>query len=165
MPPLLPTVWTDRLRQVLTCYDEALLRRVAGKLFRPRSQWPAEELIERSLDTLQNAVACDRLRDAGRGHIFRDVAVFEPDHDDLLDAGLAQRLDLGGTDRGAFLEHQRSLAQGVNGDAADRVRRAGGTEFHAAFSLGNRNCAVISAMMATAISDGETAPIGSPIGA
>ena len=112
-----------------------------------------------------DAIAGDRLRDAGRRHIFRDVAVFQPDHDDLLDAGLAQRLHLGGTDRGALLEHQRSLTQGVNGDAADRVRRAGGTEFHAAFSLGNRNCAVISAMMETAISDGETAPIGRPIGA
>src|SRR5438105_3782431 len=60
MPPLNPSVWTDRLRQVLTGYDEALLRQVAGKLFRPRSQWPAEEPIERSLATLQNAVACDR---------------------------------------------------------------------------------------------------------
>src|SRR5947209_19141028 len=60
MPPLHPPAWTDRLRQVLTGYDEALLRAVAGKLFRPRSQWPAEELIERSLVTLQNAVACDR---------------------------------------------------------------------------------------------------------
>src|SRR5947209_8238717 len=64
MPLLNPAVWTERLRQVLTCYDEALLRQVAGKLFRPRSQWPAEELIERALDTLQNAAACDRrLRD------------------------------------------------------------------------------------------------------
>src|ERR1019366_1066611 len=84
------------------------------------------------------------------------------------DAGAGQRLDLGRTDRGALLEHQRSLTQGVNGDAADRVRRTGGTELHAAASLasfGSRNCAVISAMIATAISDGETAPIGSPIGA
>jgi hypothetical protein len=60
MPPLLPTAWTDRLRQVLSAYDEALLRAVAGKLFRPRSQWPADELIERSLSTLHNAAACDR---------------------------------------------------------------------------------------------------------
>ena len=48
----------------------------------------------------------------------------------------------------------------MDGDAADRVRRTGGTEFHAAFSFGNRSCAVISAMIETAISDGDTAPIG-----
>ena len=42
---------------------------------------------------------------------------------------------------------------------------AGGTEFHAARSLGSRSCAVISAMIATAISDGDTAPMASPIGA
>jgi hypothetical protein len=60
MPPLNPSVWTDRLRQVLSRYDETLLRRVTGRLFRPRNQWPAEELIERSLDALHNAVACDR---------------------------------------------------------------------------------------------------------
>ena len=33
------------------------------------------------------------------------------------------------------------------------------------FLCGSRSCAVISAMIATAISDGETAPIGRPIGA
>src|SRR6516162_9188401 len=60
MPPLIPSQWTDRLRQVLSRYDEPLLRQVAGKLFRPRNQWPVDELIERSLETLQNAVACDR---------------------------------------------------------------------------------------------------------
>jgi hypothetical protein len=32
-------------------------------------------------------------------------------------------------------------------------------------AFGNRSCAVISAMIATAISDGDTAPIGKPIGA
>ena len=34
-----------------------------------------------------DAVAGDRLRDAGRGDVFRDVAVLQPDHDDFLDAG------------------------------------------------------------------------------
>jgi hypothetical protein len=68
MPPLQLTAWADRLRQVLSCYDETLLRTVAGKLFRPRNQWPAEELIERCLETLQNAVTCDRrLRDLDAG--------------------------------------------------------------------------------------------------
>ena len=94
--------------------------------------------------------------------------VLQPHHDDFLDAGLVERLDLGGTDRGALLQHQRALTQGVDGDAADRVGRTGGTELHAAcsFSLaGSRSCAVISAMIETAISDGDTAPIASPIGA
>ena len=114
-----------------------------------------------------DAVAGDGVRDAAGGDVFGNVALLEPDHDDFLDAGLVERLDLGRADRGALLQHQRSLAQGMNGDAANRVRRAGGTEFHAAstFSFGSRNCAVISAMIATAISDGDTAPIFSPIGA
>ena len=82
-------------------------------------------------------------------------------------------LDLGRPDGRALLEHQRALAQRMHGDAANRVGRAGGTEFHAAFSFassfglscGMRKVAVISAMMATAISDGDTAPMFSPIGA
>jgi len=77
-------------------------------------------------------------------------------------------LDLGVTDRGAFLQHQRSLTQRMDGNPADRLHRTGGAELHAAASLasfGSRSCAVISAMMATAISDGDTAPIGKPIGA
>jgi len=53
----------------------------------------------------------------------------------------------------------------VDSDAADRGRRADRTEFHAAFSFGSRSCAVISAMIATAISDGDTAPMFRPIGA
>ena len=115
-----------------------------------------------------DAVAGDRLRDAGGRDILGDVAVLEPHHHDFLDAGVGQRLDFSRADRGALLEYQRSLTQGMNGDAADCVRRTGGTEFHAAasFSLaGRRNCAVISAMIATAISDGDTAPMLSPIGA
>jgi hypothetical protein len=52
--------WSDRLRRTLECYDEPLLRQVAARLFKPRSQWPAEELIERSLNTVQNAPVLDR---------------------------------------------------------------------------------------------------------
>ena len=69
------------------------------------------------------------------GDVLGNVALLEPDHDDFLDAGLVQRLDLGRADRGALLEHQRPLTQGMNGDAADRVRRTGRTELHAAFFL------------------------------
>ena len=60
MPPIEPATWTDRLRSTLACYDEPLLRRVASKLFKPRNQWPAEELIERSLNTVQNPAVLDR---------------------------------------------------------------------------------------------------------
>jgi hypothetical protein len=54
------TFWTDHLRQTLERYDEPLLRRVAAKLLKPRNQWPAEELIERSVATVGNAAAIDR---------------------------------------------------------------------------------------------------------
>jgi hypothetical protein len=60
MPLLNTSVWSERLREVLSLYAEPLLRTVAGKLFRPRNQWPAQQLIDRCLEALQNAVACDR---------------------------------------------------------------------------------------------------------
>ncbi len=52
--------WSARLRQTLESYDEALLRRVAARLFKPRNQWPADELIERGLATFDNAAVIDR---------------------------------------------------------------------------------------------------------
>src|SRR5438132_1262742 len=52
--------WSEYLRRTLQLYDEPLLRRVTAKLFRPRSQWPAEELIERSLATVSNPAVVDR---------------------------------------------------------------------------------------------------------
>src|SRR5438132_7341627 len=58
----MPTVeaWTDHLRRTLLSYDEPLLRRVSGKLCRPRNHWPARELIDRCLATLSNAAVLDR---------------------------------------------------------------------------------------------------------
>src|SRR6202790_5542361 len=116
-----------------------------------------------------NAVAGDGFGEAGGGTVLGDVAVFEPHHDNFLDAGLGERVDFARPDRGAFLQHQRSLPQGVHGDAANRVGRTGGAELHAACSFlisrGSRNSAVISAIIETAISDGDTAPMLSPIGA
>ncbi len=118
------------------------------------------------IDTL----AGNGLRDAGGGHVFGDVALLQPHHDDFLHAGLVERLDFRGTDRGALLEHQRTLPQRMHGDAANRVGRTGGTELHAAchlrgFLSAKRSSAVISAMIATAISDGDTAPMERPTGA
>lgn len=52
--------WTELLRQTLTGYDEVLMRGVAGKLVKPRSQWPVEELIDRSIATIGNPPVVDR---------------------------------------------------------------------------------------------------------
>jgi hypothetical protein len=70
MPSPNPATWTDRLGETLRHYDEALLRKVVGKLVRPRNQWPVEELITRSVDTVNNPAVLDRrladLEPAGR---------------------------------------------------------------------------------------------------
>ena len=64
MPATEPTssneFWADRTRQTLERYSEPLLRQVTTRLLRPRNQWPVEELIERSIETLGNAVVIDR---------------------------------------------------------------------------------------------------------
>jgi hypothetical protein len=52
--------WSGAVRATAAKYDEALLRRVAGKLFRPRNQWPPEELIERIVGAIGNAPLIDR---------------------------------------------------------------------------------------------------------
>jgi hypothetical protein len=70
MPTADAAFWSEQLRETLRRYDEALLRRVAGKLLKPRGQWPAEELIERGVATVSNAAVIDRrleaLEPAGR---------------------------------------------------------------------------------------------------
>ena len=73
--------------------------------------------------------------------------------------------NLGSADGGTLLHHQRALAQRMHRHATERILRFGRTEFHAALSFGSRNCAVICAMIATATSPGDIAPMGSPIGA
>jgi len=50
----------EQVERTLERYDEALLRQVSDKLFRPRSQWPAEELVARGLAAVGNAAAVDR---------------------------------------------------------------------------------------------------------
>jgi hypothetical protein len=60
MPLTDPGFWSDRVRQVFERYDDPLLRWVAGKLYRPRGQWPIEHLVERSVTTLSNAAVIDR---------------------------------------------------------------------------------------------------------
>lgn len=60
MPQAEAAFWSEQLKQTLERYDVALLRQVADKLYKPRSQWPADELIERSLATVGNAAVIDR---------------------------------------------------------------------------------------------------------
>jgi len=48
------------VERALDAYDESTLRQVAGKLCRPRNQWPMDELRRRSLETLTNAPVIDR---------------------------------------------------------------------------------------------------------
>lgn len=48
------------IRAALVRYDESLLRAVAARLFKPRSQWPLEELIDRAAESLTNAPVIDR---------------------------------------------------------------------------------------------------------
>ena len=113
-----------------------------------------------------NAVAGNGPCDAGGGDVLRYITLLQPHDDDFLYAGAGQSGNFRGTDSRALLQHQRTLAQRMDGNATDCVRRTGRTELHApTSSFPSRNCAVISAMIATAISDGETAPIDRPIGA
>jgi hypothetical protein len=60
MPQDSPDPWADHIERTLQRYDEPLLRRVSDKLFKPRNQWPAEELIERCLASVENAAVIDR---------------------------------------------------------------------------------------------------------
>jgi hypothetical protein len=60
MPVTDPAYWSEQVRHTLQRYDESLLRPVTARLFRPRNQWPAEELIDRSLAALENAAVVDR---------------------------------------------------------------------------------------------------------
>ena len=60
MPQTHPDHWFDRFRQTLSAYDEPLLRQVAGKLIKPRSQWPVEELMDRMVEAIGNAPLIDR---------------------------------------------------------------------------------------------------------
>jgi hypothetical protein len=47
-------------RATLARYDETLLRAVAARLFKPRSQWPVDELVARAAETLTNTPVVDR---------------------------------------------------------------------------------------------------------
>ncbi|HKB02668.1 MAG TPA: helicase-associated domain-containing protein, partial [Gemmataceae bacterium] len=52
--------WAEAVRAALSRYDDSLLRSVAARLFKPRNQWPADELVARSVATLSNTPVIDR---------------------------------------------------------------------------------------------------------
>ena len=60
MPLTDPACWSAYLQQTLKRYDDALLRRVAARLIKPRNQWPADELIERCVALTGNVAVIDR---------------------------------------------------------------------------------------------------------
>ncbi len=59
----MPTDWSERLAATLARYDEALLRKVAGRLVKPRNFWPASDLVSRCVDTINNPPVLDRRLD------------------------------------------------------------------------------------------------------
>src|SRR5438270_11841120 len=56
----MPVDWSDGLSATLARDDAALLRKVAGRLARPRNFWPVAELISRCVETVANPVMLDR---------------------------------------------------------------------------------------------------------
>jgi hypothetical protein len=60
MPLMEADFWSDLLRSSLERYDEPLLRQTAKRLLRSRNDWPADELIERSLATVKNPPVIER---------------------------------------------------------------------------------------------------------
>jgi hypothetical protein len=60
MPVVDPSYWSELQRHTLESYDEALLRQVAGRLVKPRNQWPVADLVERGAAAISNPVIVDR---------------------------------------------------------------------------------------------------------
>src|SRR6185369_15711829 len=86
------------------------------------------------------------------------------DHD-LADSGTRKRGNFGFADHRSLLEDEIAFADGMHGDGPFGLVERDSSEFHALFSAAWRKRAVISPMIATAISAGVLAPIESPIGA
>src|SRR3954447_3317174 len=57
------TDWAERLTATLSRYDEALVRKVAGRLLKPRNFWPVDDLINRCVETINNPAVLDRRLD------------------------------------------------------------------------------------------------------
>jgi hypothetical protein len=66
MPAVAPHSWSDYLTRTLERYADSLVRLVAARLIKPRSQWPADELIGRMVAVMENAAVIDRrVKDLG----------------------------------------------------------------------------------------------------
>jgi hypothetical protein len=75
MPHTSSDPWAEKLERTLKRYDESLLRRVSDKLFKPRNQWPVEELIERCVASVENVAVIDRRLQALDEHGRRALAL------------------------------------------------------------------------------------------
>src|SRR5262245_13034589 len=60
MPDAASDPWTARVERTLKRYDASVLRRAWEQPFRPRNQWPADELIQRCLASIENVAVVDR---------------------------------------------------------------------------------------------------------
>lgn len=60
MPPPDADDWTTRGRDALAAYAEPLLRAVAARLIKPRTNQPVDELLDKSVATLANPPVIDR---------------------------------------------------------------------------------------------------------
>jgi hypothetical protein len=66
MPSLASQSWSEYLTHTLERYTDSLIRLVAARLIKPRSQWPIDELIGRMVAAMENAAVIDRrMKDLG----------------------------------------------------------------------------------------------------
>src|SRR4029450_13714950 len=118
----------------------------------------------RKCDISAQALALDRGGDFGGSLIFRHVCGVETRHGDFLYACGLKRDDFVRAYSCSLLEHKFALANRMHGRRATGIGDRDRPKLHAASAFFRRTC-VISPMMATAISAGDTASISSPIGA
>ena len=52
--------WTEKLELILSVYDGSLVRQIAARLLKTRSQWPVDELRQRIREAMANAPVIDR---------------------------------------------------------------------------------------------------------
>src|SRR3954463_5149362 len=97
--------------------------------------------------------------------VFGNIARFEPDRDEGLDAGLLQAHRDFRSDEGPFLHQHLARPHAVGRQRPDRFLEWNLPELHAERLRSLRRLATISARIETAISAGETAPISRPMGA
>jgi hypothetical protein len=100
----------------------------------------------------------------GGGLVLGYVTRFDTRHRNFGNARGLQRGNFGFSNQRAFLEHEVALADRMDRGRAERITDRNGTELHASSAFCRKTC-VISPMIATAISAGDTASISSPIGA